>query len=132
MKLLTKHQFLNNPLVSEGICELWFKSPCSSKYQLRPDGKGALFQHYQDCIYEVYVEFSSATTSPEEILEMEYEQSGVTPRDFWDTNSLWNEATPGTPFLTQKELNEKFFNIVNNHKELDNEPGYFNQLNLNI
>ena len=44
----------------------------------------------------------------------------------------WNETTPGNPFLTQKELNKKFFNIVNNHKELDNEPGYFNQLNLNI
>ena len=133
--MLTKHQFLNNPLVSEGIWELWLESPCSSKYQLRPDGKGALFQHYQECIWEVYVQFSwacSDDTIPEDILEMDYEGSGITPSDFWDANSYWNETTPGNPFLTQKELNKKFFNIVNNHKELDNEPGYFNQLNLNI
>lgn len=135
MALITKEQFLNNPIISDRIWEIWLASACSSKYQLRPDGKGALFQHFQSCAYDVYLEFDRYFDTPEEIMDDNVDFEGasavsykITPEAFWDAKSGHNAHTG----ITQKKLNEKFFNIVDNHKELDNEPGYFNQLNFNF
>lgn len=117
---MTLQQFLNDPIISDELWQLWTKSPCSSKYQLRPDGKGALFQHFQASAYELYIADYALLNYPAEIF-----YTGFNVKAVWDATSFLNNEA-----ISQKELNEQFFNIVNNHKELDNEPGYFNQLNL--
>ncbi len=131
---MNKQQFLNDPTISDHIWSIWLKSPCSTKYQLRPDGKGALFQDYQEQVYEIYLMNFDNSETPETFVaysswELENGLIGTLDvKQFWDAQSNFNKWTG----LTQKELNKRFFNIVNNHKELDNELGYHNQLNLNI